>query len=357
MTKISESERRQNYLRAVRFEKPDFIPMAFHINGACWNNYPVDALKELILSHPLLYPDPSVWLPPEGFTPSPKQSGNITYTDDWGCFWETSEAGIVGVVTKHPLENWDSLQGYIAPDPETCMGIGPIDWEQTAKSFEQTKANGSLCAAGLRHGHTFLQLVDIRGYQNLMYDMADEDPRLDVLIEMVEQFNLGLVKRYVRLAPDTMGYAEDLGMQNGPMLSPAHFRKYIKPSYQRLMKPAKEAGCLVHMHSDGDIRSLYADIVDGGVDVMNLQDLVNGIDWIKQNVKGKVCIELDIDRQKTTRFGTPAQIDEMIREEVSELGSPQGGLMMVYGLYHGVPLENANALMDAMERYAFFWRS
>ncbi len=29
---------------------------------------------------------------------------------------------------------------------------------------------------------------------------------------------------------------------------------------------------------------------------------------------------------------------------------------MIYGLYAGVPLENVKALMDAMERYAGFYR-
>jgi uroporphyrinogen decarboxylase len=109
------------------------------------------------------------------------------------------------------------------------------------------------------------------------------------------------------------------------------------------------------MHSDGDIRDLVDDLVVSGVDVLNLQDLVNGIDWIAAHLKGRVCIDLDIDRQSVTRFGNPAQIDALIREEIEKLGSPQGGLMMIYGLYPGVPLENVTALMDALERYATFY--
>ena len=56
-----------------------------------------------------------------------------------------------------------------------------------------------------------------------------------------------------------------------------------------------------------------------------------------------------------TRFGTPAQIDALIREEVGKIGSREGGLMMIYGLYPDVPLENVRALMDAMTRYATFY--
>jgi uroporphyrinogen-III decarboxylase len=118
------------------------------------------------------------------------------------------------------------------------------------------------------------------------------------------------------------------------------------------MQPAKEAGCIIHMHSDGDIRTLADDLIDSGVQVVNLQDLVNGIDWIAEKYGGKICIDLDIDRQRITPYGTPAEIDALIREEVEKLGCKDGGLMMIYGMYPGVPLENAKAVMDAMEKYA-----
>ena len=89
--------------------------------------------------------------------------------------------------------------------------------------------------------------------------------------------------------------------------------------------------------------------------MINLQDLVNGVDWIAQTFSGRVCIELDVDRQRVTAQGTPAAIDALVREEVTKLGRREGGLMMIYGMYPGIPLENAKALMDAMERYATYF--
>ena len=67
------------------------------------------------------------------------------------------------------------------------------------------------------------------------------------------------------------------------MISPEMFYKYIKPSYERLMKPAIDSGCIVHMHSDGHIHELIEGLIDGGVAVLNLQDLVNGVDWIRDD--------------------------------------------------------------------------
>jgi len=345
---------RENTLRAIRFEKPDHIPMRFHINAACWHHYDQDALQDLMEAHPFLFPN---------FTRREKveahyglnQRKGAPYTDPWGCVWETSDNGITGSVRGHPLSSWDEMDSYNPPDPEITDGTYPIDWRRTADRVTRQKHSGQLVEGGLPHGHTFLRLLDIRGYENLLLDMADDNPNLPKLIEMVEEFNYQLVLHWMSLEPDMMSYPEDLGMQVGPMLSPDNFCKFIKPVYQRLMSPARDRGCIVHMHSDGDIRTLVDDLIDGGVEVINLQDLVNGIDWIADRFAGRVCIDLDIDRQKITVKGTPQQVDSLIREEVEKLGSKNGGLMMIYGLYPGVPLENIKALMNAMERYSSYY--
>lgn len=293
--------KRENYLRMVRFERPDYIPMCYAINPSCWDAYPQEQLLDLMEAHPFLFPDfkrPSVPL-------------DIVYP--------------------------------------------PIDWEQERRSILNARKQDDLVFRGLRHGHTFLQLCDIRGYENLLFDMMDEAPLLPELIDLVEQFNLGLIKRYCALGVDVMGYAEDLGMQHGPMLSPEQFSRYILPSYRRLIAPARKSGAVIHMHSDGDIRLLLEQILSVGVDIINLQDLVNGIDWIKTHLAGRCCIELDIDRQSVTVNGTPEDIDRLILNEIRTLGTRQGGLCMIYGLYPGTPIENAAAVMDAMEKYAFYF--
>lgn len=346
---------RENYLKVVRFERPDYIPMSFCINDSCYNNYPQDYLFELMETHPFLFPN--FKKPNEVYQPNYScvaQKDN-PYTDDWGCVWETSMDGITGTVTKHPLADWSAFKNFIPPDPSCCMGIGSIDWKKEALTIKKQRDNGDLVFKGLRHGHTFLQLCDIRGYENIIYDMADDEENLSKLIKMVEEFNLYIVNKYLDMGVDIMSYPEDLGMQNAPMISPNHFKKYIKPSYTRLMQAAKDKGVMIHMHSDGHLHDLIDDIIGSGVEIINLQDLVNGIDWIKNRFSGKVCIDLDIDRQFITAKGTPQQIDNLVREEVEKLSCKQGGLMMIYGLYPGIPLENIKALMDAMERYAFYY--
>lgn len=342
--------RRENLLRTIRFERPDWIPVTFAINPACWHHYDQEELQDLIEEHPRLFPD---FKRREKVSPEYllNQRADAPYTDPWGCVWETTDNGITGSVHLHPLADWNSFTDFIPPSPEVTDGTYPIDWETIKNRVRRTRLAGGAVVGGLPHGHTFLRLQDLRGYENLMFDMADDEPQLVRLIEMVEEFNHGFVQRWLSLEPDVMSYPEDLGMQIGPMLSPDDFRRWIKPVYRRLMAPARERECVVHMHSDGDIRTLVDDLIEGGVEIINLQDLVNGIDWIADRFAGSICIDLDIDRQEITPRGTEKEVEDLIRREVHTLGGRQGGLMLTYGLYPGVPVGNIRALMDALERH------
>lgn len=141
------------------------------------------------------------------------------------------------------------------------------------------------------------------------------------------------------------------------MISPDLFRRYLKPVYRALMLRAKRAGAVIHMHSDGHIMALADDLLDCRVDVLNIQDLVNGIDEICQHLKGRVAIDLDVDRQSVTVHGSPGDVRDLIHEAVDKLSSPAGGLSLTYGLYPRTPLANVKALMDAMETYATYPRA
>lgn len=343
---------KSNLYRAIFFEKPDMIPVTFAVNPACWHHYPQDWLCEQMERHPILFP--GFTAPRLPYTPEYALCArrDAPYVDDFGCRWQTTDDGITGTVVGHPLADWSAFEGYQFPDPQRCTGIGPIDWPSVRRDVARRRARGEFVTGGLRHGHTFLQLSDLRGYANLMYDMADGEPHLMELIERLEAFNHAIVRNYLDMGVDMVSFPDDLGMQSGPMVSPAHFRRYIKPSYSRMMRSARDRGVPVHMHSDGDIRALCDDLVDSGVTVINLQDLVNGIDWIAARFKGRVCVDLDIDRQRVTCMGTPADIDRLVRSEVEALACPDGGLMLVFGLYPGTPRANVEALMDALERYS-----
>jgi len=195
----------------------------------------------------------------------------------------------------------------------------------------------------------------LRGYQNFILDIMDDSPEVRILIGIVEKFNLELIKRFISLQPDMITIAEDLGMQSSPMISPDLFKKYIKPVYMKMTTPVKQAGIIVHEHSDGYIMDLMDDLIECGGDVINMQDLVNGINNLAKHVKGRIAIDLDIDRQSVTVDGTPKDIDAHIKECVVKLGSPEGGLSLCYQPWPPTPLANIQAVCDAMERYCTYY--
>ena len=339
---------RENMLRVIRFERPDYIPVSFHVNESVFSHYDPHAVEELLVSHPIIAgKDRMRWdlVPKDG----QKTDESVIYFDEFGVEWKGAIDGIRGVIQKHPLEDFSDIKDYDFPK------LPVFDVESTKIRVQKTKEDGNFTVAGLPHGHTFLRLTDLCGYENVLLGLADGDKDLLLLIKKLEEYNAAFTDFYAKCDYDMISYPEDLGMQAGPLISPELFRRYIKPSYKRLMKPARDAGAVIHMHSDGDVRTLAKDLIDGGVDILNIQDLVNGIDWIRDNFYGKYALDLDVDRQNITVFGTPAQIDALIREEVEKLSSPAGGLMMIFGWYAGTPLENIKALMDAFEKYMFYW--
>ncbi len=350
---------RENLIRAWRRQTPQWIPIGSGLPFLNWGSfgYDVDELEAVCMRHSILFPGYEKGTLAKNHAAVPELYPDLVagqpYTDAWGCVWETVHTGMVGAVTRHPLSEWEGFdERYRSPDPDKTDGVRSLDWDALRLAAGQARQNGDLFGCGLPHGHTFLRVQDLRGYENFVLDMADEEPRIVRLLELVSDFNLELIRRFISLRPDFITIAEDLGMQNSPMLTPGDFAEYISPCYNKITRPVKEAGIIVHEHSDGYILPLMDEIISTGGDVINLQDLVNGVDEIARQLKGRISIDLDIDRQSVTVFGSSRDIDDHIRECVMKLGDKSGGLSLVYQPWPMTPAANMDAVFTAMEKYA-----
>lgn len=92
---------------------------------------------------------------------------------------------------------------------------------------------------------------------------------------------------------------------------------------------------------------------EAGVNVLNLQIRANGLQHLVDTCKGKICIDLDLDRQLFP-FATPKQIEEHIEECVRAMYMPEGGLMLVAECAADVPLENIETICFTLERMRDF---
>jgi hypothetical protein len=204
----------------------------------------------------------------------------------------------------------------------------------------------------------FLRLADLRGFEEIMIDFAEEPPELQMLLDIVLAYNLKQRDLWLeKHAGDDEFFwvGDDLGTQHALPISPEKWRKYLKPCYRAIYQPVRQAGHPVYMHTDGHIHEIIPDLVECGVMVINPQFRANGLDNLAHVCKGKVCVDLDLDRQLFP-FCTPADIDRHVREAVETLGSPEGGLWLKGEVDDGVPLENVEAICAALEKYRGHFR-
>lgn len=309
----------QDQHKALMFQRPAHIPVSVGVLPAAWIKYR-DQMQAIADRHPLLFKAEArdydvLWS-------NTYAAG--THVDAWGCVWSNVYHGHEAIVTGHPLPNRSDVASFKAPAKD----------------------------AGLPHGFMYLRLADLRGFEEVMVDFAEEPPELQQLIDTVCNYNV----RQMELAipkfekGDLLRVGDDLGMQHSLPMSPEKWRKYLKPAYAKIYAPVRPAGLKLYMHTDGQIYPIIPDLVDCGVEVVNPQVRANGLDNLARVCKGKVCVDLDLDRQLFP-FCTPADIDRHVRDAVEALGSPEGGLWLKAEMDDGVPLENIEAICTALEKY------
>lgn len=281
---------------------------------------------------------------------NPTRPAGSEWTDVWGCKWYYPIESHDGQCVGHPISSWDKLNDYVPPDPEKFT-----DWKKAEEDVKNTKLTGRIAHGGTDHGFIFLRLTYLRGFNNLMMDIADEHPKLAELINIIEEYWYQVVKRWVDIGADIIGFGDDLGLQNTLPISPEAWRRYIKPSYKRILSYCRSYGVHVALHSDGYIVDIIPDLIESGVTKLNPQDIVNGLDNLANLAKGKIYIHLDIDRQNVTVFGKPKEIDLHIYNCIKKLGSNKGGLSLIWYVFPPTPLENIIATAEAMDKYANLW--
>lgn len=338
---------RENWLRAVTFKGPQWIPCSVNLSPLIWHVHR-EKLDDVLLRHPLMFPghtkDASRY---DNF--SPFHTGGQVLRDNWGCLWRIETHGLEGQVVEHPLSDLAALDTYRPPDPHKKSERGERDWDKIRRDLADAKKNDRL-----RWGdgeRLFDRLYFLRGFEDLMIDIASDEPRLPELIGMLTEYELTLVNLWLEAGVDVIGFHTDIGTQRALMISPEKFRRYIKPMFKKIFQTVRDAGALVTLSSDGCLLEIVDDLVECGVNVHDPQLRANTIEGIERVYKGKMCINLDLDRQMFA-FCTPDDIWDQVRDAVRRLNSPEGGLMMFGSVYDGLTsLENIEALIASMEEY------
>ena len=334
---LREFNEREAFLATANCRGTGIVPCRVGINGAV---YDADAAFYEAVKAQAPDVEVSAW----------RRATERTWRDAWGCLWQYPGGDLDGQVIEHPLADWAALEDFKAPDPARHT-----DWAAAANSATQARKAGRVVAGNTEHGVLFLRLEYLRGFDNFMIDLAEDRRELYELRDRVMDYWSAVVQRWLDIGVDYVSFADDLGHQRSLPISPIKWRSFFKPAFARLFGLCRDAGVEVYLHSDGYIVDIIPDLIDIGVSIINPQDLVNGLDNIERLARGKTCVDLDIDRQSVTAFGRPEQIDEHVRNCIAMLGSPAGGLMLLYGGYAGTPRENIAQVILSMQKHHRMW--
>lgn len=343
------NRRTVNLLKTITFDRPEWTPCAIGLLPATWMKHR-EGLEQLLLAHPRLFPGFRAGTTDFDAVGSPLYELG-RHTDCWGTVWENIARGLDSAVVGFPLADGSALASWRVPDPMVDDLFGPRpSWDEVRRQMDEARRRGDLATGGgLPHGFMYMRLYFLRGFENLMIDMATDDPHLARLIRVVEGYNAAVIRRYLDLGAEYMVFGDDLGMQNSLPMGPALWRKFIGPSYRRLLAPCRARGVPVYLHTDGHVLEIVDDLVDAGVRVLNTQIRANGLEGLQREARGKVCLNQDLDRQLFP-FATPAEIEDHIGEVFEGLYLPEGGLMLLAECGPDVPLESIEAIACTLER-------
>jgi hypothetical protein len=336
---------RENFIRAIEFRGPEWIPVIPYILPAAWIKYR-EKLEEIVLTHPKIFgPHERGCIDFDGLLTQHQEY----YRDEWGCLWHNLEPGILGQVVEHPLADWRTLADLRVPNPARSIEEGGTNWLKVKKNMCLRKEMGQ--PAEGEGGFIIEILVGLRGFENFMMDIATGSHKFKQLIDVVLKQKMALIGQLLETDVDIIHFHGDIGTQRGPMISPTHFRKYIKPMYKTMFMACRDAGVHVFYSSDGNILELVDDLIECGVSLHDPQFRSNTLEGIVKNYKGRLCARVDLDQQHILPFGTPADVDSHVREVVKAMYSPDGGLMIYTEIQAAYPLRNIETLCEALKKY------
>jgi uroporphyrinogen decarboxylase len=346
MIKSKKISERDNFLRAIEFRNPEWIPLMVDLSTGPWAKYG-NKLSQVIDNHRFVSGNQHIGLEPLEIK-DPTYIEGVIYRDDWGCLWQNCKGGMLGRVIEHPLADWKAFDKFLPPDP-----LDQFNWAGLRQITEENRQRGLLtkaepemfCQIGF-----FDRLSFLRGYENLMMDLIEEPPQLHKLIDLLLEYNLKYIRKWMEIGVDIFWHHGDIGSQKGLMFDPEVFRKYFKPAYRQMFQTCRKAGCHVWYSSDGNLLEIVEDLVECGVSMHDPQVRANTIESIQKHYKGKLCAAVDIDEQLLP-FCSPEEIHQQIKEVVEKVACDEGGLIIYAIPSKDVPLTNIEAIFTGWEKY------
>jgi len=333
---------RERVRRAIDFTGPDRVPLFHGVLPAAILKHGqplIDLLNEHQSDFGQSYGMPVI----EHLDPGYRAG---THTDGWGITWHNDYDGMLGIPVGHPLADWGNFEAWTPPS-----NPGDDWFESFQKGLQDSGHEHYTFLGGM---NLFERMQWLRGYESLMYDLALDAEEAYLLRDRLVEYALEYIRKAVKTDADGIHFGDDWGTQVSLITSPAMWRRFFKPAYARMFEPCRAAGKDVHFHSDGFTWEIMADLVEVGVNVLNIQHTIMDVGQIAQRFGGRVAFRSDLDRQHILPHGTRDEIRAHVREVFEALGSYDGGLIGHGEIAPDVPMENIRAMLEAWREFGTY---
>jgi len=276
-----------------------------------------------------------------------------SYQDEWGVIWKTIEYSTPfgkGKYTEpfgHPLAEERALPSYVPPDPSRAELYAEA--ERVLRMYKD-----EYWIVGVTPTTIFETAWALRGYEQLMVDMASDPARADFVLDLPYRYHMAVTQRLVQLGVDMIWLGDDVGGQSSMLMSPKMWRRFLKPRMSELIASLRAINPAIKIayHTDGVVYPIIPELIEIGVDILNpIQPMA--MDPVKlKNEYGKLlCFWGSVDIQQTLPFGTPQDVRSEIYTRLKTIGRG-GGLLIgpTHNLQLDTPLENFWAMVETIRQ-------
>ena len=275
------------------------------------------------------------------------------YTDEWGVGWRsvacTTPYGVAHYTEPqvHPLAGADAgaVKRYQPPDPTR-----PELYAEAEKLIAEH--GNEYWIVGSTVTTIFEAAWALRGLEQLLIDFIEDPDLADQILDIPYRYHLTAAETLVRAGADMIWLGDDVGHQQGMLMSPRHWRRFLKPRMAHIVERAKAINpdVKVAYHTDGCVYTIIPELIEIGIDVLNpIQPAAMDPARLKRAYGSDLCFWGSMDEQYTLPFGSPGEVREETLDRIATLGV--GGGLILAPTHHiqlDTPLENFWAMAETV---------
>jgi uroporphyrinogen decarboxylase len=277
--------------------------------------------------------------------------GNEPYTDEWGVSWRSQPyetpygTGYYTEISGHPLAEDAAIETYRAPDPNR-----PELYSEAERVIRDYK--DEYWIVGVTVTTIFETAWALRGYEQIFMDMVSNPEIVERLLDIPYHYHLTAAKRLVQMGVDMIWIGDDVGAQQDMIMSPKHWRRFLKPRMASFIAELKRLNPAIKIayHTDGNVERIIPELIEIGLDVLNpIQPASMDPVELKKKYGKNLCFWGSMDEQYTLPFGTAGDVHNEVITRLKTIGK-DGGLII--GPTHHVqldtPMENFWAMVNTV---------